>query len=105
MHPLTPSLSERCAGAQQIRETKDVKVLKRSQALLWLIEGIAVQAIAKRLAISRQTISAWGSLYQNRRNQSLKDRLYDRPKPGRSPKTATILWRELDTLLHESPKQ
>ncbi len=105
MHSLTLSLSERCALEKQIRETKDVKVLKRSQALLWLIEGISVQEISQRLGISRQTIYDWVSLYQNRRNQSFKDRLYDRPKPGRSPKKTTLILRELDTLLHESPKQ
>jgi hypothetical protein len=31
MHPFTLSLSERRALKQQIRETKDAKVLKRSQ--------------------------------------------------------------------------
>jgi len=104
MHPLTLSLSERCALEKQIRETKDVKVLKRSQALLWLVEGISVQEISQKLGISRQTIYDWVSLYQHRRNQSFKDRLSDRPKPGRSPKKARLILRELDALLHASPK-
>jgi hypothetical protein len=53
MHPFTLSLSERRALKQQIRETKDAKVLKRAQALLWLTEGIPIPEIAKRLAVTR----------------------------------------------------
>jgi hypothetical protein len=39
MRLFTLALSERCALEKQIQETKDVKVLKRAQAFLWLSEG------------------------------------------------------------------
>lgn len=102
---LTLSLSERRALEKQIRETKDVKVLKRAQAFLWLTEGISVHEISQRLGISRQTMYDWVSAYQNRRNQPFIERLQDRPKPGRPPRKATLIFRELDTLLRESPRQ
>ena len=56
MSPLKLSLSERRALAQQIRETKDVKVLKRAQAVLWLFEDLSIREISQRLGVSRQTV-------------------------------------------------
>lgn len=105
MSPFTLSLSERRALAKHIRETKDVKVLKRAQALLSLIEGISVQEISQRFDVSRQTIYDWVSSYQNRRNEPFVSRLQDRPKPGCPPSKSTRIFRELDTLLSESPRQ
>jgi transposase len=102
---LTLSLSERRALAKQIHETKDVKVFKRSQAFLWLYEGISVQEISTRLGISRQTMYDWVSSYQHRRHMSLRSRLQDRPKSGRPPRKSPIILRELEILLRESPRQ
>jgi hypothetical protein len=48
MHTFTLSLSERRALEKQIHETKDVKVRKRAQALLWLTDGMAVRDIAQK---------------------------------------------------------
>ena len=105
MSLLTLSLSERRALQKQIHNTKDVKVLKRAQALLCLHDGISVRETSKRLGVTRQTIYGWVSLYQNQRNQSVKDRLKDRPKPGRPPKKSSRILPELEHLLHDSPRQ
>ena len=105
MSLLTLSLSERHALAKQIQETKDVKVYKRAQALLWLSEGVSVREISQRLGISRQTMYDWVSFYQNRRNKSFISRLQDRPKPGRPPAKSAVIFRELDPLLRQSPRQ
>jgi transposase len=104
MHLVKLSLSERRALAQQIQRTKDSKVLKRSQALIWLSEGIAASQIAKRLGISRRTIYYWVSSYQNRRSNSFRSRLQDRPKPGRHPRKSPLVLRELGVLLQQSPQ-
>jgi transposase len=61
MHLIKLSLSERRALAQQIHRTKDFKVLKRAQALLWLSEGMSASHAAKRLGIHRRTIYYWVS--------------------------------------------
>jgi transposase len=105
MRPFTLSLSERRALKKQIRETKDVKVLKRAQAFLWLAEGISIHEISQRFAVTRQTIYDWVSSYQNRCNESFGSRLHARPKPGCPPSKSTIVFRELATLLSESPRQ
>ena len=80
MNLLTLTLSERRALEQKIQQTKDVKVLKRAQALLWLDRGMSVQEILKRLGVSRRTVYVWVSRYQKRRNRSIVDRLRDQPK-------------------------
>ena len=103
MSSLALSLSERRALKQQIKATKDVKVLKRAQAFLWLSEDMSVRAISQRLAISRQTLYDWVSSYQNRRNTSFIDRLQDRPKPGRHPRKSPRVLRDLGALLQASP--
>ena len=105
MSPFTLSLSERRALAKQIRETKDVKVLKRSQTFLWLSEGVSIHEISQRLAVSRQTIYDWVSSYQNRCNESFVSRLQDRLKSGCPPRKSSLILRELDTLLSKSPRQ
>jgi transposase len=105
MSPLKLSLSERRALAKQIRETKDVKVLKRAQAFLWLFEDLSIREISQRLGVSRQTVYDWVSSYQNRCNETFVSRLQDRPKSGCPPRKSTLIFRELDTLLHASPRQ
>jgi transposase len=105
MRLFTLALSERCALEKQIQETKDVKVLKRAQAFLWLSEGMSVREIAQRLGISRQTIYDWVSSYQHRRHKSFISRLQEDPKPGRPSRKSTSILRELDALLRTSPRQ
>ena len=105
MNSLTLTLSERRVLEQKIQQTKDVKVLKRAQALLWLDRGMSVQEILKRLGVSRRTVYAWVSLYRKRRNHSIVDRLRDQPKPGRPSTKATRVLKELPQLLQESPNQ
>jgi transposase len=99
------SLSEHRALAKQLHETKDIKILQRAQALLWLSAGTSVSEIAKRLAISRRTIYYWVSSYQNRRNESFKARLQDRHKAGRLPQKSRAILPQLDVLLQQSPQQ
>jgi transposase len=105
MSLFTLALSERRALKKQIHHTKDVKILKRAQALVWLDEGLPVQTISQRLGVTSRTIYVWVSLYENRRNTSFIDRLQDRPRSGRTPRKSTIVLRELPVLLHQSPRQ
>jgi transposase len=105
MSLLTLSLSERRALAKQIQATKDAKILKRAQAFLWLSQGVPVRHIAQRLGINRQTMYYWVSCYQSRRKMSFASRLQDRPRSGRPARKSTIILREIDTLLHTSPRQ
>jgi transposase len=88
-----------------MHRTKDCKVLKRAQALLWLSEGISASHTAKKLGVNRRTIYYWVSSYQNRRSNTFRSRLQDRPKPGRYPRKSSLVLRELNTLLQESPQR
>jgi len=105
MSRLTLTLSERRVLEKQIQQTKDVKVFKRAQALLWLTDGISVQEASKRLGVTRQTIYDWVSFFSNQCGMSVIDRLHDRPKSGRQPRKSQVVLQELDTLLNESPRQ
>jgi transposase len=105
MHTFTLSLSERRALEKQIHETKDVKVLKRAQALLWLTDGMAVRDIAKKLGVTRQTIYGWISFYRSQCNKSFITRLQDRPHSGRLARKSGLILQEIDTLLQKSPRQ
>jgi transposase len=105
MHRVKLSLSERRALAQQLHETKDAKILQRSQALLWLSAGISVSVIAKRVGVNRRTITYWVSFYQHQRSQSFISRLQDRPRSGRPSKKSAIILPQLDLLLRASPRQ
>jgi len=70
---------ERCAAT-----TRDVRALKRAQALLWLLDGETVSAVARRLRVPRQTIYNWCAMYQARATEPFAQRLTDRPRqrPG-----------------------
>lgn len=104
MHLIKLSLSERRALTHHIHRTKDSKVLKRAQALVWLSEGIAASQVAKRFGVNRRTIYYWVSSYQKQRSNTFSSRLQDRPKPGRSPRQSSLVLRELGALLQESPQ-
>lgn len=105
MNRLTLTLSERRALEQKIRQTKDVKILKRAQALLWLDHGMLVQEILKRLGVSRRTVYVWVSCYQKRRTHTIVDRLRDQPKSGRPSIKTTSVLKILPILLQESPRK
>ncbi len=105
MNLLTLSVSERRALEKKIQHIKDVKILKRAQALLWLADDMPVPEIAQRLGVTRRTIYVWVSLYKNRCNNSFIGRLQDCPKTGRPPRKSAFILRELPHLLDESPRQ
>ena len=70
MNLLTLSVSERRALEKKIQHRKDVKILKRAQALLWLADAMPVPEIAQRVGVTRRTIYVWVSLDKNRCNNS-----------------------------------
>jgi transposase len=105
MDLLELSLSERRALGKYLHETKDIKVLKRTQAFLWLSDDMSVQEVAKRLGVSRRTIYYWVSLYRQRRKESVRSRLQDRQLPGRPPTKSAQILPELAAVLSTSPRR
>lgn len=61
-------------------------IARRAQALVWLAEGRSIQEVARKLAVSRQTIYNWiDSLQQRRSGTDLATCLADKPRSGRPP--------------------
>lgn len=69
---------ERTALERLIQTTRDTRVLKRAQALLWLDADEPLSAVTRRLLVSRQTIYNWIAMYQARAGEPLVTRLADR---------------------------
>jgi transposase len=67
--------------------SKDVRQLKRAQAILWLYEGDRVEEVAQRLRVSRQTVYNWSARFASRTDMSAELRVADSFRSGR-PRTA-----------------
>src|SRR6476661_774843 len=64
-----------------VRTTKDVRVLRRAQALLDLNAGDSTEIVSKRYQVARSTIYNW---ITRRETCGLTDQaLRDKPRPGR----------------------
>jgi hypothetical protein len=84
MAAITLTTEERSALQQLAQTTRDTRVLKRAQALLWLVGGESVTSVAQRLVVSRQTVYSWVAVDYQRAGEPLRGRLADRPRsrPG-----------------------
>ncbi len=69
---MTLTNKERQALKELVRNEKDVRIVKRAQALLWLNRGEQVQQVAERLGVTRQTIRNWVKRYQEREGASVR---------------------------------
>lgn len=68
---------------QVIANTHDARTIRRAYGLLWLDEGEAVQDIAARLGVSRQTVYNWVERFSVRQGRGLEARLADAERSGR----------------------
>lgn len=80
-----------------LRMLPDARSLKRVQALLWLNDGESVEAVAKQLRVTRQTVYNWGARFQSRTDLTLDLRVADASRCGR-PRTALEI---IDPLLEQ----
>jgi transposase len=78
--------------------SKDVRQLKRAQAILWLYEGDSVEEVAQRLRVSRQTVYNWSLRFAARTDMSVESRVTDACRSGR-PHTALEI---IDSLIIDS---
>jgi transposase len=84
------------------RETHDLSLFRRIQAVLRVAEGCAVAEAARQAGVNRSSVHRWIELYlQNHQPQDL----LDRPRSGR-PRGADDLDQELlAALLAQDPQQ
>ena len=66
-----------------MRLTRDVRVVKRAQALLWLSDGDTPDEVADRLWVTPRTIYRWIERFEGRDDWPLAERLADAPRSGR----------------------
>lgn len=100
--------SQRLAPAQmqqlegQLMQTDDVRLYRRTLALLMWGRGSAVAEIASLLHIRRQSVYNWIASYTH---SSDPTRLRDRERPGRPPSWTSETEALLAELLSVSPEQ
>jgi transposase len=88
-----------------IAHTHDAHLLQRAQAILWLVKGESVEAIALRLSVSRQSIYNWFYRFQERDSSPLATRLADAERSGR-PRTAHgIIDPLIDAVIDTDPRE
>ncbi len=102
---ITLTRKERQALEALAVQTAQARDLRRAQALLWLDQGEAVQAIADRLGVSRQTLYNWITRFESRHTLDLAARLADAPRSGR-PRTADgVIDPLIDGVIERDPRE
>ena len=85
--------------------SKDVRQLKRAQAILWLSEGDRVETVAQRLRISRQTVYNWVARFQTRTDLRFELRVTDGLRSGRPRTALEIIDPLIDAVIDRDPRQ
>jgi transposase len=93
---------ERSALEELVSSSKDVRQLKRSQALLALASGTSVSVTARSLCVARNTIYNWVARFQERCG-SIGERLTDAERCGRPNDLFQNLLKRLPALLAQKP--
>jgi len=88
-----------------LRKERNARIVKRAQALLWLRAGEQLGEVAERLGVTRQTIRNWVKRYQEREGMSVKERLADRPHPGRPARKRAAVRALLEQTLAQDPHE
>lgn len=93
---------ERTALEALVAGSKDVRQLKRSQALLAVAAGEAVAEVARRMQVARNTIYNWVARFQDR-SGAIAERLVDADRSGRPADLIQSIQEALPDLLAEKP--
>jgi len=96
------STKERDQLERQRRLAHDGRIVRRSQALLWLDEGRSITEVAKLCGVSRQTVYNWIN-YFNSRGRS-KEALADAPRSGRPPVLNGERQAKLEEIMAQGPQ-
>jgi transposase len=104
----------RLSGAekQALRQLKragqtERRLADRARIILWTAEWLAVDTIAERLEIHRDTVMAWRQRYCARREAGLAvlDRLRDHPRSGRPPTFSAVQIAQIKAIACEKPSE
>lgn len=87
---------------KQLHQTDDVRVYRRTLALLEYDRGEKVSAIAQRLEVDRRSIQRWIAIFAQASDAKA---LCDASRPGRPARWSEQTTRWLEQLLASSPDQ
>src|SRR5437870_4042903 len=84
-----------------LKETKEVRVFRRAQAVRDVVKGQRLQHVSDSLHFTYSALRKWVHRFANQGVQGL----VDRPRPGRPPKVTCALAHHLDRLVDQDPLQ
>jgi transposase len=96
---------ERLRLEHLVAHSHDARLVQRAYALLWLDDGDLVSEVAERLAVSRQFVYNWVTLWAERADQEITLRLADAPRPGRPCRAQGIIDPLIDAVVDEDPRE
>src|SRR4030095_11547269 len=82
-----------------LKETKEVRVFRRAQAVREVVKGQRLQNVSDALQFTYSALRKWVHRFANQGVQGL----VDRPRPGRPAKVTCALAQHLDRLVDEDP--
>lgn len=97
------SRAGRRAPEASVARPSDSRHYRRAQARLWLAEGERPTAVAQRLRVPRETISAWATRSRERRPQPVATRVRDRARTGRPRQLAEMVAGGVGTVIETAP--
>jgi transposase len=82
-----------------LKETKEVRVFRRAQAVREVVKGQRLQHVSEALQFTYSALRKWVHRFANQGVQGL----LDRPRPGRPAKVTCELEKHLNRLVDEDP--
>jgi transposase len=84
-----------------LKQTKEVRVFRRAQAVREVVKGQRLQSVSDTLAFTYSALRKWVYRFAHQGTQGL----VDRPRSGRPPKVTCELAQYLNRLVDEDPLQ
>src|SRR5919201_4117368 len=84
-----------------LKQTKQVRVFRRAQAVREVVKGQRLQTVSDTLHFTYSALRKWVQRF----DQEGIAGLMDRPRPGRPPKITCALAQHLDHLVDQDPLQ
>jgi transposase len=100
----TLTAKERATLQQLVRVTREARLLRRCQALLWRADGESTSTIAGRLGVSRQTVHNWIARFEAR-SGAIAERLADGERRGRPASAHGIIEPLIADLIDGDPRK
>jgi putative transposase len=82
-----------------LKETKEVRVFRRAQAVREVVKGQRLQHVSDALQLTYSALRNWVHRFANQGVQGL----VDRPRPGRPAKITCALEKHLNRLVDQDP--